>query len=86
MSMKMQLLQLYVVSVCTSIPHSFGLEAVSCFLLKDEEDIHTRFNILFNLESLDFILKNTSDFVTLMFQVTKMDTVFSPTYANLSME
>ena len=65
------------------------MEAVRYFLLKYKEDIHSRFNIPFILESIDFILKsNTCVFGNeyfLQFQGTAMGTVFAPTYANLSM-
>ena len=63
--------------------------AVRYFLLKYKEDIHSRFNIPFILESIDFILKsNTCVFGNeyfLQLQGTAMGTVFAPTYANLSM-
>ena len=51
------------------------------------EDIHPRFNIPFNLESIDFILKNnTFAFANeYSLQGTAMGTVLAPTYINLSM-
>ena len=77
------------VGLYTNIPHTFGLEAVRYFLLKYEEDTHPRFNILFILESIDFILKNNiclfDNECFLQLHGTAMDTVFAPTYANLSM-
>ena len=72
-----------------NIPHTFGKEAVSYFLLEYKEDIHSRFNIPFILESIDFILKNNTcvfdNEYFLQLQGTAMGTVFAPTYANLSM-
>ena len=65
------------------------MEAVRYFVLKYEEDIHPRFNVLLFLESVDFILKNNTcvfnDEYFLQLQGTAMGTVFAPTYANLSM-
>ena len=65
------------------------MEAVRYFILKYEEDIHPRFNVLLFLESVDFILKNNTcvfnDEYFLQLQGTAMGTVFAPTYANLSM-
>ena len=78
-----------VVGLYTNIPHTFGLEAVSYFLWKYKEDIHSRFNILFILESIDFILKKQHlrfwQSILLQLQGTVMGTVFALTYANLSM-
>ena len=48
------------VSLYTSIPDTFGLEAFRYFLLKQKEDIHPRFNILFILGSIDITLKNNT--------------------------
>ena len=79
-----------VVGLYTNIPHTFGMEAVSYFLLKYKEDIHLRFNIPFILESIDFILQNNTcvfdNEYFLQLQGTAMGTVFAPIYANLSME
>ena len=65
------------------------MEAVRYFLLKYKEDISSRFNIPFILESIDFILKNNTcvfdNEYFLQLQGTAMGTVFAPTYANLSM-
>ena len=65
------------------------MEAVRYFLLKYKEDIHSRFNIPFILESIDFILKNNTcvfdNEYFLQLQGTAMGTVFAPTYVNLSM-
>ena len=78
-----------VAGLYTNIPHTFGIEAVKYFSLKYKEDIHPRFNILFILESIDFILKNNtcvfeSEYF-LQLQGIAMRTVFAPTNANLSM-
>ena len=65
------------------------MEAVRYFLSKCKEDIYPRFNISFILESIDFILKNNTcvfdNEYFLQLQGTAMDTVFAPTYVNLSM-
>ena len=47
-----------VISLYTSIPHEFGLEALDYFLTKYQEDLHPRFRKEFVLESANFILKN----------------------------
>ena len=49
-----------VISLCTSIPHKFGLEVIDYFLTKYQEDLHPRFKKEFVLESANFILKNNS--------------------------
>ena len=46
-----------VISLYTSIPHEFDLEAIDFFLDKDPEDLHPRFRKEFVLESANFILK-----------------------------
>ena len=74
-----------VISLYTSIPHEFGLEAIDYFL----EDLHLRFRKKFVLESANFILKNNtltfdSEFY-LQIKGKAMGTIFAPTYANLTM-
>ena len=74
-----------VISLYTSIPHEFGLEAIDYFL----EDLHPRFRKKFVLESANFILKNItltfdSEFY-LQIKGKAMGTIFAPTYANLTM-
>ena len=70
-----------VVGLYTNIAHTFWMEAVRYFLLKYKEDIHSRFNIPFILESIDFILKsNTCVFGNkyfLQLQGTAMGTAFA---------
>ena len=47
-----------VISLYTSIPHEFDLEAIDFFFLtKYPEDLHPRFRKEFVLESANFILK-----------------------------
>ena len=77
------------IGLYTNIPHTFGLEAVSYFLLKYEQDIHSRFNIPFMLESINFLIKNNTwifeNEYFLQLLSTAMGTVFVPAYANLRM-
>ena len=65
------------------------MEAVRYFLLKYKEDIHSRFNIPFNSESIGFILKNNTcvfdNEYFLQVQGTAMGTLLAQTYTNLSM-
>ena len=49
-----------VVGLYANISHNFEMEAVRYFLLKYKEDIHPSFNIPFNLESIDFTLKDNT--------------------------
>ena len=49
-----------VISLYTSIPLEFGLEAIDYFLTKYQEDLHPRFRKEFVLESANFILKNNT--------------------------
>ena len=78
-----------VISLYTSIPHEFGLEAMDYFLTKYQEDLHPRFRRSFVLESVKFILKNnmlTFDYgFYLQIKGTGMGTIFAPPYANLTM-
>ena len=77
-----------VLGLYTNIPHTFGIEAVRYFLLKQNEEIHQRLNIPFILESIDFILKNNTcafdNKYLLQLQGTAMGTVFTPTCPNLT--
>ena len=72
-------------SLYTNIIHKFGFEAPDYFFANYHEDLHSRFEKEFVLESANFTLKNN----TLTFdsefylQGTSMDTIFTPTYANL---
>ena len=78
-----------VISLYTSIPHEFGLEAIDCFLTKYQEDLPARFRKEFALESANFILKN--NMLTFVFEFylqikeTAMGTIFASTYGNLTM-
>lgn len=78
-----------VVSLYTSIPHDFGLQALDYFLTTYEKDLHPRFKKQFVLESANFVLKNnTMNFDSkfyLQIKGTAMGTIFAPTYANLTM-
>ena len=49
-----------VISLYTSIPHEFGLEARDYFLTKYQENLYSRFRKEFVLESANFILKNNT--------------------------
>ena len=78
-----------VISLYTSIPHEFGLEAVDYFLIKYQEDLHPRFKKDFVLESANFMLTNymlTFDSeIYLQIRRIAMCTTFAHTYANLTM-
>ena len=83
-----EIVMLEVISLYTSIPHKFGIEAVDYFLSKYQEDLHPKFKKEFVLESANFILKNNivtfdSEFY-LQIKGTAMGTIFAPTYANLT--
>ena len=73
----------------TNILNTFRMETVRYFLLKYKEDIHSRFNIPFNSESIGFILKNNTcvfdNEYFLQVQGTAMGTLLAQTYTNLSM-
>ena len=83
-----EIVMLEVISLYTSIPHKFGIEAVDYFLSKYQEDLHPKFKKEFVLESANFILKsNTVTFDSefyLQIKGTAMGTIFAPTYANLT--
>ena len=55
-----EIVVLDVISLYTSIPHEFGLEAIDYFLTKYQENLHPRFRKKFVLESANFILKNNT--------------------------
>ena len=78
-----------VTSLYTSIPHEYGLKALGYFLTAFKDEMNPRFNNQFILDAADFILKNNSFTFDSMFFLqlkgTAMDTVFAPTYANLTM-
>ena len=78
-----------VISLYTSIPHEFSLEALDYFLTTYQEDLHSRCKKEFVLESANFILKNNtltfdSEFY-LQIKGRAIGTIFAPSYANLSM-
>ena len=78
-----------VISLYTSIPWEFGLEAIDYFLTIYQEDLHSRFRKEFILESVNFILKNNrltfdSEFY-LQIKGIAMGKIFTSFYANLIM-
>ena len=78
-----------VISLYTSIPWEFGLEAIDYFLTIYQEDLHSRFREEFILESVNFILKNNrltfdSEFY-LQIKGIAMGKIFTSFYANLIM-
>ena len=79
-----------VVNLYARILHEFGHKAIDYFLSKYEEDLHSRFRNEFILESVNLILKsNTSTFDSkfyLQIKGTAMGTIFTLTYASLTME
>ena len=78
-----------VISLYTSIPWEFDLEAIDYFLTIYQEDLHPRFRKEFVLESVNFILKNNRwtfdpEFY-LQIKGIAMDKSFTSFYANLTM-
>ena len=77
-------------SLYTSIPHNYGLEAISFWIEKHPDSLHSRFSKGFVLESIKIILENNNCFFNDEFyrQIsgTAMGTIFAPTYATLTME
>ena len=78
-----------VISLYTTIPHTFGLEALDYWLKNHPKSLHARFSKEFVLECAKFILKNnTMKFNNEYYNQIKgtaMSTIFAPTYATLSM-
>ena len=78
-----------VVSLYTSIPHNYGIEAISFWLNKHPETMNDRFTKAFILESIKLILENNNctfnnEYYT-QISGTAMGTIFAPTYASLTM-
>ena len=78
-----------VVSLCTSIPHDLGLEAIKYWLINHGTDLPRPFSTEFILKSIELILKeNTFQFNNKNFkqiQGTAMGTKMAPSYATLVM-
>ena len=78
-----------VASICTNIPHTFGLEALDCWIENHPESLHGRFNKEFVLECAKFILQNNNMNLNNEFynqiKGAAMGTIFAPTYATLLM-
>ena len=78
-----------VVGLYSNIPHEYGLEAIEYWLDKFPESLHPRFPKEFVLESVKFILENNNlNFNNEYFNQIKgttKGTIFTPTYANLTM-
>ena len=76
-------------SLYTSIPHNYGLEAISFWIEKHPDSLHSRFSKGFVLESLKIILENNNctfnDKFYRQISGTAMGTIFAPTYATLTM-
>ena len=76
-------------SLCTSIPHNYGLEAISFWIEKHPDSLHSRFSKVFVLESIKIILENNNctfnDEFYRQISGAAMGTIFAPTYATLTM-
>ena len=76
-------------SVYTSIPHNYGLEAISFWIEKHPDSLHSRFSKGFVLESIKIILENNICTFNDEFyrQITgrAIGTIFVPTYTTLIM-
>ena len=78
-----------IVNLYTNILHTFGLEALDYRLENHSEILHARFNKEFVLECAKFILQNNNmkfnnEFYN-QIKGTSMGTIFTSTYATLSM-
>jgi len=76
-------------SLYTSIPHEYGIEALTYWVDNFPNDLHRRFSKEFVVESARFILENNNfifddEFYT-QISGTAMGTIFAPTYATLTM-
>lgn len=78
-----------VVSLYTSIPHKYGLEAISYWIETYPLTLHNRFSKEFILEGIKIILENNNctfnDEFYHQISGTAMGTIFAPTYASLTM-
>ena len=76
-------------SLYINIPHNYGLEAISFWIEKHPDSLHSRFSKGFVLESIKMILENNNctfnDEFYRQTSVTAMGTIFIPTYATLAM-
>ena len=76
-------------SLCTSISHNYGLEAISFWIEKHPDSLHSRFSKGFVLESIKIILESNNcafnDEFYRQIIGTAMGTIFAPTYATLTM-
>ena len=76
-----------ITSLYTSIPHTYGLEAMKYWLEKYRASINQRFSTEFILEAIEFILSNnTFSFNDSFYEQllgTAMGSIFAPTYAAL---
>ena len=76
-------------SLYTSIPHDYGLSAISFWIEKHPDSLHLRFWKWFVQESMKIILENNNCTFNNEFyrQISRasMGPVFAPTYATLTM-
>ena len=76
-------------SLYASVPHNYGLEAISFWIEKDPDLLRFRFSKGFLLESIKIILENSNctsnDEFYRQISGTAMGTIFAPTYATLTM-
>ena len=76
-------------SLYTSVPHNYNLEAISCWIEKHPDSLHSRFSKGFVLESIKIILEINNcifnDEFYRQISGTAMGTIFAPTYATLTM-
>ena len=78
-----------VVNLYTTIPHNYGLEAISFWLEKYPFELPDRIQKIFIIEGIKFILENNffsfDDIIYKQISGTAMGTKMAPTYANLVM-
>ena len=76
-------------SFYTIIPHNYGLEAISFWIKKHPDSLHSRFSKGFVLESMKIIIENNNctfnDEFYRQISETATGTIFAPTYATLTM-
>ena len=76
-------------SLYTSIPHDYGLEAISFWIEKYPDSLHSRFSKGFVPESIKIISENNNCTFNNKFygqnSGTAIGTIFAPTYATLTM-
>ena len=76
-------------SLYISVPDNYGLEAVSFWIEKHPDSLHSRFPKGFVVESIKIVLENNkctfNDEFYRQISGTAIGTIFAPTYATLTM-